>query len=269
MISWRSARKDAEKRGGKLATIDNDIEWEEFQEAAKKFRTGGYSWMGTHSNSENGWLWLDGREANENYFATGEMEKAADGNIYGVYDTRSKWMRSRDEKAEEGSGKRKDGLCSMPAIHRKVTAYIIEYESTAMSSYMMNSWVLSGHDNKKNRNCRPRSGKCPDNHPRVKDEKHKFWISSEMGGSNAPIFTEGVWADFTPRETDAAPKSLGGGDPLSTGIARACLNRYQDFANNVSFMDGHVESVKLSKLWTLKWHRHWKTPANPPELPNQ
>ena len=149
MISWRSARKDAEKRGGKLATIDNDIEWEEFQKAAKKFRTWGYSWMGTHSDSENGWRWLDGREANENYFAAGEMEKAADGNIYGVYDTRSKWMRDRDEKAKEGSGKQKDGLGSMPAIHRKVTAYIIEYESSAMSSYMMNSWVLSGHDNKR------------------------------------------------------------------------------------------------------------------------
>jgi prepilin-type processing-associated H-X9-DG protein len=56
---------------------------------------------------------------------------------------------------------------------------------------------------------------------------------------------------------------------MSTGIARACLNRYQDFANNVSFMDGHVESVKLPDLWTLKWHRHWKTPANLPELPKQ
>ena len=99
MISWRSARKDAEKRGGKLATIDNDVEWEEFQEAAKNFKTWGYCWMGTHSDSENGWRWLDGREANENYFAGGEMGKAADGNIYGVYDTRSKWMRSRDEKS--------------------------------------------------------------------------------------------------------------------------------------------------------------------------
>ena len=178
-------------------------------------------------------------------------------------------MRDRDEKAEEGSGKQKGGLCSMPAIHRKVTAYIVEYESSAMSSYMMNSWVLSGHDNKKNRNCRPKSGQCPDNHPRAEEEKHKFWISSEMGSSNAPIFTEGLWADITPRETDAAPINLGGDDPMSRGIARACLNRYQDFANNVSFMDGHVESVPLRDLWTLKWHRQWKTPANQPELPKQ
>ncbi|MBL67324.1 MAG: hypothetical protein CMO74_02545 [Verrucomicrobiales bacterium] len=269
MISWRSARKDAERRGGKLATIDNDAEWEEFQEAAKDFRTWGYSWMGTHSDSENGWRWLDGREVNEDYFAIGEMEKAADGHIYGVYDTRSKRTRARDEKVEEGSGKQKEGLCSMPAIHRNVTAYIIEYESTATSSYMMNSWALSGHNNKRNRNVRQKSGQCPDNHPQVEEEKHKFWISSEMGGSNAPIFTEGVWADFTPRESDGAPKSLSGGDPMSAGIARACLNRYQDFANNVSFMDGRVESVQLSKLWTLKWHRQWKTPAKLPKLPKQ
>jgi hypothetical protein len=268
VISWRSARKDAEKRGGKLATIDSDREWEEFQEAAKKFKTWGYSWMGAHSDSENGWRWLDGREAKEEYFAPNEMDKAADGNIYGVYDTRSKSYRARDEKADKGGGKLKYGLCSMPAIHRKVTAYIIEYESTAMSSYMMNSWVQSGHDHKFGRCCsQSPTGRC--NHPNMKDEKNKLWLSSEIAGSNAPVFTEGIWADFTPRETDAAPTSLTGGNPLETGIARACLNRYQDFANNVAFMDGRVESVPLRDLWTLKWHRQWKTPAHAPEMPSR
>ena len=37
-------------------------------------------------------------------------------------------------------------------------------------------------------------------------------------------------------------------------------------AINMSFYDGHVEQVKLERLWSFHWHRDWKTPAKRPGL---
>jgi prepilin-type N-terminal cleavage/methylation domain-containing protein/prepilin-type processing-associated H-X9-DG protein len=37
-------------------------------------------------------------------------------------------------------------------------------------------------------------------------------------------------------------------------------------AINMSFYDGHVEQVKLERLWSLYWHRNWRTPAKRPGL---
>ena len=38
-------------------------------------------------------------------------------------------------------------------------------------------------------------------------------------------------------------------------------------AINVGFYDGHVEQVKLERLWQLQWHKSWKAPAKRPGLP--
>lgn len=37
-------------------------------------------------------------------------------------------------------------------------------------------------------------------------------------------------------------------------------------AINVSFYDGHVEQVKLERLWQLNWHKEYKAPAKRPGL---
>jgi prepilin-type N-terminal cleavage/methylation domain-containing protein/prepilin-type processing-associated H-X9-DG protein len=37
-------------------------------------------------------------------------------------------------------------------------------------------------------------------------------------------------------------------------------------AINMSFHDGHVETVRLERLWKLNWHRNWKTPPKRPGL---
>jgi prepilin-type N-terminal cleavage/methylation domain-containing protein len=34
-----------------------------------------------------------------------------------------------------------------------------------------------------------------------------------------------------------------------------------------TFYDGHVELVKLEKLWQLTWHNHWVVPAKRSGLP--
>ena len=37
--------------------------------------------------------------------------------------------------------------------------------------------------------------------------------------------------------------------------------------NNVAYMDGSVNSVKLPGLWDQKWHREWQTLARLPKIP--
>ena len=37
-------------------------------------------------------------------------------------------------------------------------------------------------------------------------------------------------------------------------------------AINVAFFDGHVEQVKLDRLWQLTWHRDYRPPDKRPGL---
>jgi len=94
--------------------------------------------------------------------------------------------------------------------------------------------------------------------------------------SKTPYFSDSIWVDAWPMETDtparnlytggnsksmermtiarhggkgapAAPRSVAPGTPLVGRI-------------NVGFADGHVEAVKLENLWTLYWHKTWRIP---------
>lgn len=96
-----------------------------------------------------------------------------------------------------------------------------------------------------------------------------------------PIFADSIWVDLWPRETDRPPSNLQMGSNLE-GLTRGCIPRHgagpkaavRNFnprsqlpgAIGVAFMDGHVETVKLEKLWSLEWHKNWKTPAKRPGL---
>ncbi len=85
-----------------------------------------------------------------------------------------------------------------------------------------------------------------------------FYTQADQGDSNVPIFTEGIWADLIAQPDDPIPMNT---DGTNNGLGRAYLDRYGDGKNNVSFMDSHVDGVKLNALWQLPWHRKWPTPA--------
>jgi prepilin-type N-terminal cleavage/methylation domain-containing protein/prepilin-type processing-associated H-X9-DG protein len=95
-----------------------------------------------------------------------------------------------------------------------------------------------------------------------------------------PVFMDSVWINFDPLETDPPARNLY--DPLSSssseGMPRICVDRHGGTpagaaprnvlpgsvlpgAIDMSFVDGHVEPVKLQNLWTYYWHLDWKTPA--------
>ena len=44
------------------------------------------------------------------------------------------------------------------------------------------------------------------------------------------------------------------------------MSRRLPGAINVSFYDGHVETVKLERLWSLHWHKNYRPPAKRPGL---
>jgi prepilin-type processing-associated H-X9-DG protein len=95
-----------------------------------------------------------------------------------------------------------------------------------------------------------------------------------------PVFMDSVWINVYVETNDLAPVNLY--DPLSSssssGMARVCIARHGDVAASaaprnvpfgqplpgsivMSFVDGHVEPVKLQNLWNYRWHINWLTPA--------
>jgi len=91
--------------------------------------------------------------------------------------------------------------------------------------------------------------------------------------SSTPTFADSVWGGVFPNEDHAPSTNLfTGADlagmgavaiprhaaPRSAATTQFILTNKLPGAVNVAFADGHVESVPLEKLWTLKWHRDWQ-----------
>jgi hypothetical protein len=91
-----------------------------------------------------------------------------------------------------------------------------------------------------------------------------------------------MWVDAWPLATDKPARNLYEGDGVSGGIGRYCIARHGissprgaprkmapgdplPGAVGMALMDGHVETVKLDKLWDLYWHRNYVPPATRPK----
>jgi len=104
--------------------------------------------------------------------------------------------------------------------------------------------------------------------------------------SVTPIFAESMWVDVWPYATDSPSRDLYNGQqnqPSNAGpISRCTLARHGGKAAsmapknvpigqklpgaiNVGCADGHVELVKLEKLWGLYWHRDYQPPDPRPQ----
>lgn len=108
--------------------------------------------------------------------------------------------------------------------------------------------------------------------------------------SQTPVFSDGIWTDCWPRETDAPCRDLRG-TISATGanpqqgsynsgrsMARAAVARHgcNPTAPNtwtsatqmpsggvdVGLFDGHVEYSRLPNLWNYTWHKNWGVPPN-------
>jgi prepilin-type processing-associated H-X9-DG protein len=105
--------------------------------------------------------------------------------------------------------------------------------------------------------------------------------------STTPVFGDGsgLWGSggyWGPRASDGAPTDLEFGNGAAGGMCTFALPRHGSRpsplpksrpvnlklpgASNMSFWDGHVEQVKLERLWYLTWHRNYQPPVKRPGL---
>jgi prepilin-type N-terminal cleavage/methylation domain-containing protein/prepilin-type processing-associated H-X9-DG protein len=121
----------------------------------------------------------------------------------------------------------------------------------------------------------------------VLDPLHVFRNDGEVQNTaRTPVLADAVnfwW--LWPNATDTPPKNLATADYhwiVSNGMAPLCIPRHgsrpasipTNFppqnrlpgAINLSFYDGHAETVKLDNLWQLYWHRNYQPPVRRPLL---
>jgi len=104
-----------------------------------------------------------------------------------------------------------------------------------------------------------------------------FYINSPYGtaadflhlpsdrASDTPLFADSIWIDSWPLPTDTPATNLVLG-ASSPSMARICINRHKR-AVNVVFIDGHAETIELSRLWLLRWNKGWVPPTPMPTIP--
>lgn len=149
-------------------------------------------------------------------------------------------------------------------------------------SYAQNNW-LSGH------HWWGYSGAAYDN---LANRPEPFRVENEItDSSRTPLFADGIhwwWGGagnwWGPRATDPPAVNLQTGVSPGPpwGVAAFTLPRHGSKPSNIStnhpprstlpgainivFHDGHVEQVKLERLWQLFWHRNYQPPAKRPGL---
>ena len=127
-------------------------------------------------------------------------------------------------------------------------------------SYGFNTWCYS----------------APNASPSVFQKESAVTKASQM-----PYFSDSIWVDGGPLETDTPARNLytgGDNNPMERiTIARhGLINAASAPRNvpigsklvgkiNVGFADGHVEAVKLENLWNLYWRKGWEPPARRPQ----
>jgi prepilin-type processing-associated H-X9-DG protein len=139
-------------------------------------------------------------------------------------------------------------------------------------SYMMNGW-FSRDDDAIDDDGGP-DGPLPNGMP----EKTGFYTRPAamiQNSSATPVYSDGIWVDGFPLETDSASRDTytGRRGQFGAEMQRACISRHACKSGfhyiwnavnapppggvNIGLYDGHVELSKLPNLWTYQWHRYW------------
>ncbi|MEI6390418.1 MAG: prepilin-type N-terminal cleavage/methylation domain-containing protein [Verrucomicrobiota bacterium] len=115
-------------------------------------------------------------------------------------------------------------------------------------------------------------------------DKEKTFVSPSQvqKPTQTPVFADAMWVDSWPTATDPPAKNLyEQQNPAPAGINRFMVARHgktsptsapQNVALgqplpgsiNMAFFDGHVELVKLDRLWDYYWHLNYVPPAKRP-----
>lgn len=141
----------------------------------------------------------------------------------------------------------------------------VPYQTNYQGSYTFNGWLYSGSYSV--------SGVVVG-----ASDSWKYGTEASVNkSSTTPVFTDGVWVDGWPLETEGPAIDLyngsqdtfmgrytiarhGGADPR-TAPRNLTSSLGLPGAIDVVSMDGHANIVKLNSLWTLDWHNNWSIPG--------
>lgn len=86
-----------------------------------------------------------------------------------------------------------------------------------------------------------------------------YWSSRPAKGqAEIPLLSDAPWLEAAHADPNCPPP---GGETVIELRARtfdSCINRHEGRINAL-FMDSHIQSIPLKKLWTLKWNREFHT----------
>ncbi len=111
-------------------------------------------------------------------------------------------------------------------------------EEPEEGSYAINGWVYSNGGSAYDRN-----------------NLYYNKITEVKSTSITPVFADSIWVDTWPRDTDSPDVDL---EFTNTHMGRLLTYRHED-KTNVGFVDGSQRPVELSQMWSLKWHKEFKT----------
>lgn len=140
------------------------------------------------------------------------------------------------------------------------------HEPRWTGSYALNGWMYKG------------DWSISDNRPAT---LNAFRTDGDIAhSSSTPIFSDGMWVDAWPKETDTPARNLLEGATTLGFMSVLTISRHgagpnPAYANvppgarlpgaiNIAFFDGHVDLAPLEQLWQFHWHRNWNTPTSRP-----
>jgi len=94
--------------------------------------------------------------------------------------------------------------------------------------------------------------------PKAEWDSSAWMTPSPPNSASVPVFVDCKWVDYFARDTDVCPAGFDLETGTGTGIRRFLMDRHRGTIN-VGFVDGHADSVKLEKLWSLKWSKSFQT----------
>jgi len=88
--------------------------------------------------------------------------------------------------------------------------------------------------------------------------KNGWTANNVSAAANVPLFCDSIRFDTWPVETDAPMEDEFAAWQGNNDMGRICINRHRGYTSCV-FMDSSARKIGLKELWTLKWHRQFKT----------
>jgi len=138
------------------------------------------------------------------------------------------------------------------------------YNTNYYGSYGYNGWLYSGDYSA----------------TIIVPQDWKYTPSSVLTTSQTPLFSDSVWVDGWPKETEGPAQDLYNGAAY-TYMGRVTIARHggkapQSAPRNITsssalpgklcmvFYDCHASLVRLNDLWTFSWHQNWVAPGTIP-----